>query len=1389
MRPITVDDGLSQSHVTCILQDRQGFIWVGTAVGLNRFDGLQFETFTHREKDRASISGDAIFALHQDSAGRIWVATDHGLDLFEPSSNGFQRFGDIISSDSRLRGRVRAIHSDTKGHLWLGLNGPEPRASYLLRFNPATRKVDRFTLPWDIPGNLDSIRALDEGKILLVARDATGQSYQNGFAVGVFEPATGKSVRFNSPSRQSQRLIAADERDISVAPGRGKVIWIGAPGAQVFRLDLAAGTLEPCIYDPALKNLPPSDLVSKVFSGSDGNLIVVPTWRKSTPRAGGSTIYTLGDQGELIRRSILHPRGFCDFTRSFVISGTVDRTGVLWTGISGAGMCVADLESGMFSHLHESSPNIGLSNNFVRSVWKTPEGVLWVGTRSGVNRIDRRGLSSSVIRHDPGRSDSLSDDEVKAVLVDRTGALWVGTQNGGLNRSPDQGRSFERYKQGPPLSKSISSNNVNALLEDRAGVLWIATAGGGVARFHPANRSFTVFRHVPGDPASLGQDNVTSLHEDSWGRMWVGTESTGLFMFDRDSGKFSPVDLGASDPLNIVSVVEDPRVRGVVWAATLRHGLVRYQPDSGERRWFTTENSILPSSTVYSMLADASGSVWAGTNKGLVRIDSRDYSFRIFATDQGLQSMEFNTRACFRAADGELLFGGIGGLNTFHLADITQNSTQPAVVITQVRTLNPHRGSVEGMYRTVYRNDGLPASGNLPAGSRELVFNYVALHYSDPARNRYSVKLEGYDRSWRDMGNLREATYTNLPPGQYRFLVSAVTSRGVWGQHQAAYSFTIARPVYLQPWFFALALAGTIGIALSAHRLRLRKLRVAKAVLEAQVDDRTRELSKALATIGEQADQLRDSDALKSRFITNISHDLRTPLTVTLGTLTDVRSGACGPVAPELAGQLDIVIRNEQRLLRLVNQMLAIARLDSGKLRIQAVECDLASLTREIIAIFRSAAVGKELSCELAAAGPVIVYCDPVWTGQAISNLISNAIKFSPHGGSIQVAAGVDPGDGKPFLSVHNNGPEISQDDLGRVFDRFFQSDAGAYGSSAGIGVGLSLAKEIVELHHGEISVSSEPGAGATFRISFLPGRDHFDSSQLASGSGSAPASGLSPAPDEFTWVETEPPGEADGDPDKPLLVIAEDDRDLREYIRGQFVDKYRVMTADSGGDAWSLIRSEVPDIVISDIMMPGMDGYQLCREMRNCPETDFIAIVLLTAKAEAKEKIEGLDCGADDYIVKPFDSAELQARVRNLLSGRQRLRTRITAELALDEAASQDGVPDSADAAFLRRVYETVRQHAHEQDFSVERMARLLTMSRMHLYRRLSAIAGKSPADLLMEYRLERAATLLGAQSGTVSEVAYGLGFKSVSHFTRRFREKFGHTPSDHRTRSRAAG
>jgi ligand-binding sensor domain-containing protein len=942
LRHLGVDEGLSQSHVTTFVQDRSGFIWVGTAIGLNRFDGHSFRNFLPAPGKAGALSGNGIYALLADAQDRLWVGTESGLDLFQPAGEEFRRY---LMEGAGNQFRVRALDAGPDGNIWAVLSGEDSAGWFLRRLNPATGESRRFSFPRVSSGAVVAIRVVGRDRILAVVRNPTGQTPSRGFAVLLLDGGTGGWSEFTADLASSIPTDIED-RDLTLAWGGDGSGWIGAPGPYIFRIDLQSKRLLPQLYEPALATA--SDLVSHVVAAPDGRVWVIPTFSSPRPNAAANPIYALDPRGRAPQRALLRPSGPCDLGRSYVISSLIDRTGVLWLGLSGAGMCVADLQSGMFSHYHENSARTPLGNNFVRAAAKLSDGSLWVGTRVGIDVLDRSRTRVRSLRPDPRDSASLADKSVTAIRQDRRGALWVGTAAGGLHYAPTPQPRFRHYRHIASNPASLSSDHVTVLLEDREGILWVGTHGGGLCRFDSVENRFTAFRRRAGDPDSIPGEFLNALLEDSRGGFWVATEDGGLARLDRRSGRFQPAAPVNSRTTYLLSLAEDPHHPGVFWVGTLRHGLARYDSTRETVRWFDPGNSLLPSPTVYSLVSDGRDSIWAGTNSGLVRIDAASQEFRIFGIDQGLQSMEFNSLAAARAPDGEILLGGVGGLNAFYPANITQNTAPGQLLITSVRAFNRDQSSTASPYQTVFRAGAASASGKadqLPPFSRDLIFSFVLLHYADPPRNTYRVKLDGFDAGWRDTGSAREITYTNLNPGDYRFRVRAVTSRGVPNPGEAVYAFSIAAPIYQRPWFLALVAVSAVAAAFTLHRLRIRNLNLARQRLESQVVARTGELTEAMEVIESQTRQLRESDALKSRFMTNVSHDFRTPLTITLGALTDIRQGLYGPLDPRLSAELDLVLRNERRLLRLVNQLLNVARLESGKLRLQVSECDLSTLS------------------------------------------------------------------------------------------------------------------------------------------------------------------------------------------------------------------------------------------------------------------------------------------------------------------------------------------------------------------------------------------------------------------------------------------------------------
>ena len=668
---------------------------------------------------------------------------------------------------------------------------------------------------------------------------------------------------------------------------------------------------------------------------------------------------------------------------------------------------------------------------------------------------------------------------------------------------------------------------------------------------------------------------------------------------------------------------------------------------------------------------------------------------------------------------------------------------------------------------------------------RSFVLDLSAKPFGPLERQRFLYRLVPYDRAWIDGGTQRMAVYPHVPPGTYTFQVVASGSDGRWSDQPASLRLEVVPQPWETRWFSILCGLAVVAAVLGAARLWSAGQKAGQRRLEHLVEERT-------ATIAAQAEKLRELDQLKSQFFANVSHELRTPLTLILGPLGDALEGRFGPLGGDLQRQLATAGRNAQRLLTLVDQLLDVARLDAGHLRLRVRRCDLAALVRQRVEAILPLAERREIDLSLEMPPePVAIWCDATQIEKVLDNLLSNALKFTQRGGQVQVALLAPSGGDRVRLSVRDNGPGIPADQVDRIFERFHQAEPPAL-RWPGVGIGLALSRQLVELHQGSISVESTPGEGSCFTITLRRGRDHVPAEILEDGT---PPPRPLPASSSFlvpqgvfdTPLPTPLDNVPDLDEDRTTVLVVEDNPEVRTYIRRHLEPDYRVLEAEDGAEGLAAARQFVPDLVVSDVMMPGLDGNALFRSLREDPELSLVPVVLLTAKASAESRIQGLRDGVDDYLVKPFDPRELKARVDNLISSRKRLLERLgnSAPAPAEPPpplrtlqVSEVQVPP-ADEAFLERVQRIIEERLGDSELSVEALADAVGCDRSYLLRKLRALAGETPSGLIRSLRLQRAEQLLRASAGTVSEVAYGVGFKSVAHFSNAFQERYGERPS----------
>jgi signal transduction histidine kinase/ligand-binding sensor domain-containing protein/DNA-binding response OmpR family regulator len=1342
----TVQDGLPVNSVNALLQSHDGYIWIATFDGLARFDGIHFTVFNSATSP--GLPNNRIIALDEARDGTLWLRTED-RQLVRFRDGRFTAFG----RDRGIASDVWTIFEDRTSTIWVGTQ----RGLGVIR-------DDRF---------VRVAAASIDAPVFAITQRADGSIWAGVEGHGLFR-------------------IDGDR----VAPAPGQPDELARGGIQAMAED-SAGTLWLGVRGPTGAGIwrfgNRTEWVART-----GDLLAFSVSR-ATGIAWGvmpNMIYRL----EAGRAVEVQPR-----------VGALYHTQVLVQDDSGKMLYTSGTElyrDGRRIYTLPSLPRAGpTSSSSITAIMQDHEGSIWLGTwGNGLHRL--KPATFTVI----GAPEGLSADNVYSVYEDAGGAIWVGTLDGGMSRIDG-----DRVTRVAPSTGN--SRIALSFMQDRTGRLWIA--GIGLIECALPNVQCTL---PSNDVARRAQ--VHAMYEDSTGALWFGSD-VGLLRLEGDRWTTPPV--GNADRQPVVRAFERSP-DGALWMATAGEGLLRYQ--DGRFRSVTTAEG-LPFDRVRSLHVDQDGWLWVGTEgRGLARLDPRDWqegksggrivSVRardglfdevihtiledsadrlwmsgnrgIFWVDRrellefaagrrpsinstayterdGLRNREANggsQPAAIRSRDGRLWFATQGGVAIVDPARIERNPIPPNVVVEQVLS----------------GGTALPAGrGRMSLGTaqRDLEIRYTALSFLAPANMRFRYRLEPYDAKWVDAGNRRTAFYTKVPPGRYTFRVAASNNDGVWNEQGAALELELA-PHLWETGGFRLLSALTIGLIIAGGvGWRVRTLRARALELGRLVDERTRELRVNQHQLELRTEQLKELDRAKSRFFANVSHEFRTPLTLTIGPLEDLRARVEREPIVEPPRELDMALRNSRRLLRLVNQILDVAKLEAGQMKLRARRQDLATFARGVAAAFGQIAAQNHIDFEVIAPDAVDAWFDADALEKVLGNLLSNAFKFTPDGG--RIALRVDTHDTVGRIKVTDSGPGIPPEYLPHVFERFYQVDESSTRAQPGTGIGLALARELVELHGG--SITAESDGGATFTVELPLGRTHLRDDQIVGRPEDSPAStdGLE-VEHAVTRDGDREPRNADAATDRTTLLIVDDSADMRAYVRSHFESRYSVLEAADGEAGIERAKSLLPDLVISDVMMPGVDGNTLCRTLKSDAETDFIPIILLTALASTENRVAGLVGGADDYLAKPFEMRELEARIENLIATRRRLRERFAAEAVNLPSPSQEPALGSADQAFVDRLYATIAAHLAEPEFGVAELAEQVFLDRSHLFRRTRELVGETPSDLLRRLRLERAAQLLKEGAGNVAEVAYAVGFQSLSHFSRSFRDAHGVSPSAYRDR-----
>jgi signal transduction histidine kinase/ligand-binding sensor domain-containing protein/AraC-like DNA-binding protein len=1344
----SVQHGLPVNAVKRVLQGRDGYLWLATYGGLVRFDGVRFTVFDTGNTEE--LPSSRIVDLTQGADGSLWMRTEPG-HLVRLQKGEFTHFDEADGLRDRS---TKVVHVDAAGQLWVGSDHGVYRLS-----GKRFRRV--------------AASAID-GEVTTLMHEAEGALWVGTRHAGLFRIQGDRVTRFDTASGLSSNWILALQQD------REGALWVGTEvGAHRYR----GGTFEHVLLESGrplgqhVLDIRISPVTGAAWLATESGLyatrggrlhpVIETPGQTSGPNvrfdAAGAAWYAVGDRlfrdGHLVFRVPLRDPAE-QRPLSQILNLAWDHEGSLWIGTHSSGLY--RVKPSLFRVYSTAE---GVADRNVTVVLEDRAGALWMGTFGrGLSRL----AEGTVTRYTPEAGFPVF---VLALMQDRAGGLWVGTQQQGIAycRLPE-------VRCGPPPGGQPTPTPtlfVRALHQDAAGDVWAGTEQG-------------LFRLRAGAwermDAGTESSTVRVFLEAADGTLWMGTDGEGVLAFREN--RFSRFRMADGLPSDLIrSLYHD--AHGHLWVGTEGRGLARITPRTG-RTGEVTASAVrvirrrdgLFDEVIHQILADDLGRLWMSTNRGIFSVSAAELDgfaegrlARIHSTAyterDGLRDREANGGshpAGVRSHDGHLWFATQDGAAVVDPASTRLNRLPPPVVVERLVTRGRALRTAAGRVR-------------LDASERDFEIDYTALSFLAPENVQFRYRLEGLTSQWTEAGNRRTAFYTNVPPGEYIFRVVASNNDGVWNEAGAALALRVTPRFHETRAAFAL-LVLTLGLAgAGGYQWRLRALRQRERELTLLVQSRTAELRRHEQQLEAQNAKLSELHQLRSRLFANLSHEFRTPLTLILGPLRSLLDGRHGTLSASVREQHELMLRSARRLLRLINQLLDLAKLQAHAVVLQRRPHELVAFARAVCESCAPLAERRGIALRFHTEAPALaVAFDAEQLEKALLNLLSNALKFTPAGGVVEVS--VSGAASTAEITVRDTGVGIAPDELARVFDRFYQVDATATRQYEGTGIGLALAKELVELHGGEIVAISTPGAGSTFTVRLPLGEEAIADAHAA------PAPPAPSGRDELldTALAIDPPApvaplpQEEPTADRTTVLVIDDNADVRAYIRSILKPSYRVIEAADGQAGLEMVRGALPDLVVADVMMPELDGLALGRALKADAMTDAIPVVLLTARAAPEDHVAGLEAGADTYLVKPFDPAVLEATVAGQLAQRRRLRERFRQGEPVPEAP-----PPAAPSALELRLRPLVTAHIHDPDFGPDALAAAASLSYHQLYRALRDELGTTPSHFIRAVRAECAAELLRQRAGSVTEIAYSVGFESLSYFRRAFRERFGGSPTEY--------
>ncbi len=1327
---ISATQGLSQGMVYDILQDKEGFIWVGTKDGLNRYDGYSFKVFTNDPYDAKTLSSNSINKLFEDSKGRIWVGTENeGLNVYDKKSGGFYR---ILSSKQNSKGISNNI--------------------------------------------IKIIEEIPDGRMLVATEDGK---------INIITLAS-NYLDINAAPVINKISLPNNAKVYGIGNDKNKNTWIGGMDGTVYKFDAAKNNLLLLPNSQLLNNgyftkdetilinnnlyLYDGKIVTPLFDTNknpEGNIIFKPNSKLWDKHHRELSFYNV---------SAWLPNKKLDWnlklpTKTRIIYPYIfDRSGMLWCGTLGYGLRKYNIANDKFNAQVNGYSIYSIVPNTTDDIFLGDVVYQW-------KRLKNNKIQGDAFSQIPQVT------QIDNFIIAKSGDYWFKSDNKGYFKYNPKTNKLTPY---PSINNYEGMGSKQPIIEDSKSQIWFSGLAGLFMLFNTTTEELTSLNINKNNAKPLSEFAVsTALYEDKNGSYWIGTldgfakvilagtknADTQVKWYYNNS---NPNSLNYN---HVSSFIDDPYNVDYLWIATKGGGLNRLEKSTGNFLHITVKNG-LPDNVVYGLLADDAGNIWGSTNKGIFcmntskKDNNNNYLFRNFTKADGLQDNEFNTNAYKKLSNGNLAFGGVNGLNIFDPKDVLAKRFTPNVFITNILVNNlpvlPNDKS--GVLKNTIE---LTETIALTYLQDILTLEFASLDFTTASQNKYRYKLEGADEDWVEVGTNRKATYLHLPSGKYIFKVQGSNSQGIWSENIAQLKITVLPPWWRTWWAYFLYLL-VVGFAIRAYF----KFKVNKVKLQNQLSFEQHE-----------AKRVKELDAVKTQLYTNITHEFRTPLTVILGMAQQVKN------KPDeyFDNGMNMILRNGQSLLNLVNEMLDLSKLENGKMELHLIQGDVINFLRYIVESFHSLAESQHKQLHyLSALDSLYTSYDAEKLRQIVSNLLSNALKFTEERGNIYISIleqklSDNPNATKLVIKVKDTGIGIPEGQQLHIFDRFYQLDNSLARKAEGTGIGLALTKELVKLMEGEIAVKSPPtGAnkGTEFTV-VLPltlqaeNENNIENNFINNEN---VATFTHNTNNNFAHTQNKINSK------KQLILLVEDNVDVVAYT-ASCLPEYRLAVGRDGKEGIDIAIEVIPDLIITDIMMPYVDGFEMCRRLRSDERTSHIPIIMLTAKADIESKMEGLELGADAYLEKPFNKEELLIRIKKLLELRKNLQQyyskKIAPNIFTENKTDQLTIPPPVEIIeneFVKKVREVVEEHLEDVHFSVEQLCKYIFMSHSQLHRKLDAITGFSPNKFIRIIRLNKAKEMLQKNEKSIAAISLDCGYNDPGYFTRVFKQEFGVTPQEWR-------